>query len=112
MDLIYVMCYMNQSVVVVPVPNEASTTLAYYFMQCVLIKFGLCHLIVLDDGTTFKGSFIASCEALNDVLVKCNHKGLAVEHFHRFLNERVPNVAEVRDTNGTFVSVGIVTCYP
>ena len=103
------MCYMNQSVVVVPVPNGASTTLASYSIQCVLIKFGLYHLIVLDDGTTFKGSFIASCEALNDVLVKCNHKGLAVEHFHRFLNERVSIVAEVRDSNEIFVSVGIVT---
>ena len=41
---------MTQFVVVIPVPNEASTTLTSYFMQHVLLKFGICHLVVIDDG--------------------------------------------------------------
>ena len=45
---------MSQFVVVVPVPDESSAILASYFMQHVLMKFGLCHLVVLDDGTPFK----------------------------------------------------------
>ena len=56
---------MSQFVVVVPVPDESSVTLASYFMQYVLMKFGLCHLFVLDDGIPFKGAFIAMCQALN-----------------------------------------------
>lgn len=59
------MCKMSQFVVVVPVPDESSATLAGYFMQHILMKFGLCHLVVLDDGTPFKGDFITMCQALN-----------------------------------------------
>ena len=61
------------------------------------MKFGLCHLVVLDDGSPFKGSFIAMCKMLRlnyDVLAKRNQKGLTVEHFHRFLNESVTIAAK------------------
>ena len=53
MALMNVMCGMSQFVDLVP--GESSTTLASYFMQHVLLKFGLYHLVVLDDGTPFKG---------------------------------------------------------
>ena len=72
---------MNQFLVVVPVPDESSATLASYSMQYFLLKFSLCNLVVLDDGTPFKRSFIAMCEALHlnhDVFAKRNHKGLTV----------------------------------
>ena len=55
--LINVMCNMAQFVVVVPVPNEVASTLAESFMQHVLLKFGICHLVILDDGSPFKGVF-------------------------------------------------------
>ena len=90
MVLMNAMCDMSQFIVVVPVPHESSATLADYFFQNVLMKFGLCHLVVLDDGTPFKGAFIAMCKALKlkyDILDKRNHKGLSVEHFHRFLKK-------------------------
>ena len=47
------MCDIIQFVVVVPVLDESSATLASHFMQYVLMKFGLCHLVTLDDGTPF-----------------------------------------------------------
>ena len=81
MALMNVICDMSQFVVIVPVPDESSATLASYFMQHMLLKFGfvpvfdessttlasyfmqhvllkfvLCHLVVLDDGTPFKKS--------------------------------------------------------
>ena len=83
--LMNTMCDMTQFVVVVPVPDETSTTLASYFMQHVLLKFEMCYLVVIDDGNPFKGAFVAMCQALNlnyNVLAKRNHKGLSVEHFH------------------------------
>ena len=43
------------------------------------MKFEMCHLVVLDDGTTFKGSFVVMCQALNlnyDILANRNYKGL------------------------------------
>ena len=79
MALMNSMCDMSQFVVVFHVPDESSTILASYFMQHVLMKFGLCHFVVLDDGTPVKGAFIAMYQALNlkyDILTKRNHKAL------------------------------------
>ena len=45
------------------------------------------------------------CDDLNlnhDVLAKRNHKGLTVEHFHRFLNKSITIAAEDRGTNDMF----------
>ena len=69
------------------------------------MKFGLCHLVVLDDGTPFKEVFIAMRQALNlnyDIFAKWNHKGLSVEHFHCFLNTSVTIAAEERGTTNIF----------
>ena len=68
MTLMNAMCDMSQFVIVVPVSDE--------------VKFGLYHLVVLDDGALFKGSFVVMCKVLDlnyDILAKCNHKGLSVE---------------------------------
>ena len=114
MALMNTMCDMGQFAVVVPVPNESSATLASFSMQHFLITFGICHLVVLDDGSPFKGFFIAMCDALNlnyDVLAKRNHKGLTVEHFHRFLNKSITIAAEDRGTNNVFVPAGIDADY-
>lgn len=85
---------------VVPVPNETSATLANHFVQHVLMKFGY----------SFKGAFNAMCQSLilnYDVLAKRNHKGLSVEHFHRFLNKSATIAAEDRGTNNIFVPARI-----
>ena len=58
MALMKITCDMNQFLVVIPVPDESSATLASYSVQHFLLKFDLCNLVVLDDGTR---SFIAMC---------------------------------------------------
>ena len=103
-----------QFVLVVPVPDETSATLASHSMQHVLLKFGMCRLVVIDDGTPFKGTFVAMCQALNlnyEVLVKHNQKDLSVEHFHRFLNKSVTIAVEDRGTNDIFVPASIAAAY-
>ena len=112
--LMNAICDTSQFVVVVLVRDETSTTLADNSMQQVLMKFGLCHLVVLDDGSPSKGSFIAMCKSLRlnyDVLAKRNHKSLTVEHFHRFLNKSVTIAAKERGTNDIFVPAEITTGY-
>ena len=99
---------------VVPVPDEIYVTLVSHFMQHVLLKFGMCHLVVIDDSTPFKGAFVAMCQALNlnyDIVAKCNHKGLSVEYFHRFLNKSVTIAAEERGTNDICVPASIAPAY-
>ena len=54
------------------------------------------------------------CDALNlnyDVLAKRNHKGLTVEHFHRFLNKSITITAEDCGTNDVLVPAGIAVGY-
>ena len=114
MALMNSMCNMSQFVVVVPVLDESSATLASHFMQHVLVKVGLCHLVVLDNGTPIKGSFIAMCYALNincNILSKRNHKELSVENFHRFLNKSVIILTEEHGTSNIFVPAGIAAGY-
>ena len=114
MALMNSMCDMSQFVVVVPVLDDSSATLASYFMQHVIMKLDLYHLVVLDTGTPFKGVFIAMCQALNinyDLLAKWSHKGLSVEYFRRFLNKSVPIAAEERGTTNIFVPDGIAAGY-
>ena len=108
------MCNMSQFVVVFPIPDEISVTLSSYFMQHMLVKFGLYHLVVIDNNTHLKGSFIAMCQTLNlnsDILAKRNYKGLTVEYFHRFLNKSVTITAKDRGTNNIFVSSDVSTGY-
>ena len=62
--LINIMCDMTQFVVVVPVPDETSATLAQYSMQHVLLKLGICHLLILVGGNPFKGVFTPMCNLL------------------------------------------------
>ena len=112
--LMNAMCDMNQFVVVVHVHDDSSSLLAKTFMHYVLIKFGICHLVAMDDENPFKWAFIVICECLHlnyNVLAKRNHKGLTVEHFHRFLNKSVTIATEERGTNDIFVPVGIVIGY-
>ena len=77
--LMNAMCNMSQFVVVVPIPDESLATLVDHFFQNVLMKFILCHLIVLDDGNSFKGAFVVMCKSLKlycHILTKRNHKGV------------------------------------
>ena len=112
--LMIVMCDMTQCVVVVPVPNEVASTLAENFMQHVLLKFDICHLVISDDGSPFKYVFSAMCKALSinyDILAKRNYKGLLVEKLYRFLNKAITIAAEDRRTNDVFVAADVATGY-
>ena len=112
--LMNAMCDLSQFVVVVPVPDESSATLADHFFQHVLLKFGLYHLVVLDDGNPFKGAFVAMCQSFkinNDILDKRIHKELSVEHFHRFLNKTTTIAMEDQQNNDVFVPAGTAAAY-
>ena len=78
------------------------------------MKFGLCYLVVLDDGNPFKGAFVTMCKGLklnNVILAKRNHKGLSVEHFHRFLNKPTTIAIEDRQRKDVFVPARITAWY-
>ena len=54
------------------------------------------------------------CTALDlnyDILANRNHKGITVEHFHRFLNKSVKIAMEDCQSNDVFVHTGIAAGY-
>ena len=78
------------------------------------MKFGIYHVVVMDDGTPFKGSFVLACDALHlkyECVTKRNHKAVLVEKIHRFLNKAVTIAVEDRKTLGCFTEAGIVAGY-
>ena len=108
------MCDMTQFVVVVPIPNETSTTLADHSMQHILLNFGIYYLVILDDDSPFKCVFSAMYKTLYinfDILPKINHAGLLVETFHSFINKFITIAAEDRGTNDVFVASGDLAGY-
>ena len=108
--LLNAMCDLTQFVVVVSVPGATSALIAKYFMQDFLLKFGLCLLVVIDDGTPFKATITTACESLKisfECATKRNHKSLLVEKNHRFLNRAV-TIAAILDC---FVEAGISAGY-
>ena len=51
-------------------------------MQEVLVKFGLYHLVVMDNGTPFKGFFMLARDAFQlkyECVAKRNHNAVLVE---------------------------------
>ena len=86
------MCDMTQFVVVVGMSHVNSAELARAFMENVLLKFGLCAVVVVDDDTKFMALSEGMCKSLNIQLhraAKRNHKAIDVERFHKFLNRNV-----------------------
>jgi hypothetical protein len=109
------MCDMTHFVVSTPAPVILASALASVFMQEVLLKIGFCVMVVVDDGSTFKGLFPEMCDILKirfHTVARGNHQALMVERFHSFLNEAVTlatndreNIAEVN------IPASALACY-
>jgi hypothetical protein len=94
--------------------NIIAHDLRRLFVQDVLLKIGFCGVVVVDDGSTFKGLFKTVCLMLGlsfHVAAKGNHKAVGVEHFHRFLNKAVAIAANDRGTPTVFVEAAHTATY-
>ena len=72
------------------------------FMEGVLLKFGLCIVIVVDDDSKFMALFEAMAKSLNIRLhrvSKRNHKAIGVERYHKFLNHNARINSSARQTH-------------
>ena len=112
--LLNAMCDMCQFVISIPIKNMSASYLARLFMEQVLLKFGICAVVVIDDGSTFRGLFEEMCSLLKirfHAAAKRNHKSIGVEKFHAFLNKGVTIYAEERGSNECFVEAAMVLVY-
>ena len=103
---------MTQFVIVVLAPNETLSTLAENFIQHILLKSSICHLVILDDDIPFKGVLSTMCKTLNiyyNILAKRNHVGLLVEKLYIFLVITI--AVDDRGTNDIFVTASVAVGY-
>ena len=108
------MCDMYQWVICVAITETDASYLARMFMEYVLLKFGICVMVVCNDGNKFRGTFEKMCNKLNikfHIVAKRNHKAVGVERFHRFLNKAEEISTEKRCTSEPFVEIGMSTAY-
>ena len=112
--LLNAMCDMTQFVVSVPIERTDSSYIARMFMECVLLKFGICAMVVVDEGSEYRRTFEQMCKALVirfHPVAKRNHKAVGVERYHRFLNHSQKIATEQRRTSEIFVECGMTTAY-
>ena len=112
--LLNAMCDMTQFVVSTPVKCLVAAHIARAFMEGVLLKVGLCVVVVVDEGREFCSLFRDMCRLLNikcHVVAKRNHKAVGVERYHRFLNHSQRICSEERGTPASFVECGLTTAY-
>ena len=94
--------------------NITANDLSYLFVQEVLLKVGFCGLVVVDNGSTFKGLFQSVYALLNisfHIAARGNHKAVGVDNFQRFLNKSVAIAANDRGTNSVFVEASHTASY-
>ena len=94
--------------------HERGIVLAQMFMEYVLLKFGLCIMVVIDDGNEFRGVFEGMCNAPNirfHIVANRNHKAVRVERLHKFLNHAQKISTEERGASKTFIEVGMASVY-
>ena len=68
---------MTQFVVSIATEFITASHLAWLFVEGILLKFGLCDLIVVDADNKFKGTFVSMANALKirvHVAAARNHK--------------------------------------
>ena len=104
--LMNTMCDMSQFVISSITFDTTALQLSQLFMSDVVLSFGMCAVLVVDEGSNFKSVFQEMCSILKITcwpLARGNHKGLGVEKYHRFLNKTQAIVGNDRGTHETFV---------
>ena len=106
------MCDMTQFVVSIPIKYTEASYLARLFVAGIFLKFGLCLMVIVGDGNTFRGEFEQMYEMLNmrfHIVAKRNYKAVGIEQYHKFLifSQRIES--ERRQTPEAFVEIGMVT---
>ena len=112
--LLAAMCDLTGFVICHPVKDTTANSLARIFMEEVLLKVGLCGLVVVDAASVFLSVFKEMCDALGlrfHPAARGNHKAVSVERFFRYLNKAVAIAANDQNTNQVFIETSHCAAY-
>ena len=100
------MCNIIQFIIPSPTVNISAAHLAQIFMADIVFSFRMCSVVLVDDGSSFKGVFTALCNCL-DLTYWClsrdNHKGNSIEQYPRFLNKTQSIAGNNPGTHDTYI---------
>ena len=100
------MCDISQFIVSSPITDITAAHLGQFLMADVIFAFGMCSVVVIDDGISFTGVFILMCTKLGITywcLSQGNHRSNSVERCHRFLNKAQAIVGNDRGTHNVYL---------
>ena len=86
-----------------PVRQANSKTFAKALMK-IMLRYGICHTVVLNKESKFFKEFRAMCDLLKlnvHVLSGDNHKGMLVERVNKYLNKGLRILTNKRDSIST-----------
>lgn len=113
--LLTAMCDLTGFVICHQVSDITSEGLARVFMEEVLLKVGMCGLVVVDAASSFLSVFQIMCEKILGIRFhpasRGNHKAVSVERFFRYLNKAVTIAANDRNTNQVFIETSHCAAY-
>ena len=112
--LLTAMCDLTGFVVATAVASTKSQALTVAFFQEILLKVGMCGIVVVDAASTYLKEFTAMCSTLQIRLhpaARGNHKAVSVERFFRYLNKAVAIAKNDRDTLNIWVPAAMLAAY-
>jgi hypothetical protein len=112
--LLTAMCDLTGFVVATATTSTKAQALTVALFQEVLLKVGMCGIIVVDAASTYLKEFTTMCSTLQIRLHPAawgNHKAISVERFFRYLNKAVAIAKNDRDTLNIWVPAAMLAAY-
>ena len=100
------MCDLTQFFVYTITTETHAEHIILFFMENVVLSFGMVVIIVVGADSRFKSFFKDMCTALGIVYLslECgNHKGTRIEKYHQFLNRTQAITGQYRGTQNVFL---------
>lgn len=112
--LLNAVCDLTQFAVSSVTYDITALQLSQIFMSDVVLTFGMCAVVVVDAGSSFRGIFEEMCTLLGItfwILARGNHKGNGAERYHRYLNKVQTIEGSNVGTNTNFMRIAKTTQY-
>ena len=104
--LINYICNISKFIIPSPTTDFNSIHLGQLFMSNIIFTVGMCSVVVIDDGSSFKSVFMSMCTSL-DITYWClyrgKHKGNSVDRCHQFINKIQATAGNDRGTHEVYL---------
>ena len=111
--LMIIVCHMTGFAAIEPVIEATSESLAKAVYK-IFMRYGLCHMIMINPDSKCKGRFKGMTALLtfqHHMCARGHHDTILVERFNRFLNSALTVFDNDRESNMVFIEGSFTVCY-